>query len=58
LGTSRKSFINQIYSSKPDERLVGSLASTVSAFIHKIQFIRVHDVKEHKQMIKSLEWML
>jgi len=57
LGASRKSFINQIYESKPQERLIGSLASSVVAFMRNIDIIRVHDVKEHKQLIESLSWM-
>lgn len=57
LGASRKSFINHIYPSKPHNRLVGSLASSVVAFKAGISFIRVHDVKEHKQLLQSLEWM-
>jgi dihydropteroate synthase len=55
LGASRKSFINGLYSSAPNERLVGSLATTMIAFQKKIDYIRVHDVKEHKQLIQSLE---
>jgi len=58
LGASRKSFINNIYESKANERLIGSLATTVSAYLNNIQIIRVHDVKEHKQLLKSLKWML
>ena len=58
LGASRKSFINQIYPSKPQDRLVGSLATTVVAFMKNIDIIRVHDVKEHNEMIKSLSWMV
>ena len=58
LGASRKSFINSIYESTPQDRLVGSLATTVVAFMKKIDIIRVHDVKEHTEMIKSLAMVI
>jgi len=54
LGASRKSFINSIYPSSPDERLTGSLACTVAAYLKGIDIIRVHDVLEHRQMIETL----
>lgn len=55
LGTSRKSFINQIYESKPEERLCGTLATTALAFEKNINIVRVHDVKENKQFIETLK---
>ena len=55
LGASRKSFIGRIYDSIPKERLAGSLAATALAMQHNIHFVRVHDVKEHKQLIQTLE---
>jgi len=58
LGASRKSFINQIYPSSPEDRLMGSLATTALALIKKIDYIRVHDVQQHCQFIKSLTRML
>ena len=55
LGASRKSFIGRIYDSTPQERLAGSLAATALAMQHNIHFVRVHDVKEHKQLLQTLE---
>lgn len=55
LGASRKRFINQIYPSAPEERLAGSLATTSVAFVNKVSFIRVHDVREHKQFLLTME---
>ncbi len=55
LGASRKSFIGRIYDSNPKERIAGSLAATALAFQHNIHFVRVHDVKEHKQLLQTLE---
>ncbi len=51
LGASRKSFINKIYSSKPTDRLPGTLATAAYAILNKVDYLRVHDVKEHKQFI-------
>ena len=58
LGASRKSFINSIYQSEPQERLIGSLATTVAAGLKNVDIVRVHDVKEHKEMIESMAWVL
>jgi dihydropteroate synthase len=57
IGASRKSFINEIYKSTPEQRLMGSLATTVKACLSGVDIIRVHDVLEHKQMIESLAIM-
>jgi dihydropteroate synthase len=53
LGTSRKSFINRIVESKPSDRLSGTLATTSIAIDNKIDYIRIHDIKEHIQFIKT-----
>ena len=53
LGTSRKSFINRIVESKPSDRLAGTLATTSIAIDNKIDYIRIHDIKEHIQFIKT-----
>ena len=58
LGASRKSFINNIYSSNPKERLMGTLATAALAYIKNIDFIRVHDVQEHTEFLRSLARML
>ncbi len=54
LGASRKSFIGKIDGSNCDERLAGSLATTALAFQNGIEIVRVHDVLEHKKMLKTL----
>ncbi|KQC05636.1 MAG: hypothetical protein APR54_08090 [Candidatus Cloacimonas sp. SDB] len=54
LGASRKSFINRIYESEAFERLEGSLATSALAFHQGIDLVRVHDVKAHKRLIKTL----
>ena len=55
LGASRKSFIGKIYDSKPENRLEGSLAATALAFQNGIDIVRVHDVKQHKFFIQTLQ---
>lgn len=52
LGASRKSFINRISPSEPDERLGGSLATSYFALKAGAKIIRVHDVKEQLQFLQ------
>jgi len=52
VGHSRKSFIGQILSLPPAERLVGSLAAAVILLFNGAHILRVHDVKETKQAIE------
>ena len=54
LGTSRKRFIDQIYSSDVHHRLGGSLATTMLACLSGVNIIRVHDVQEHAQFLETL----
>ena len=55
LGTSRKSFIGNIYDSDSTGRLAGSLASTAFAFQNDIEIIRVHDVNEQKNFLNVMK---
>ncbi|MCK4654698.1 MAG: dihydropteroate synthase, partial [Candidatus Cloacimonetes bacterium] len=55
IGASRKSFICRIYKSEPTDRLEGSLAATGLAFQNGVEIIRVHDVKEHKRFLQTLQ---
>ncbi len=52
LGLSRKSFIGKILNVEADKRLAGSLAANVLALINGAKILRVHDVKETKELIK------
>lgn len=54
LGTSRKSFFDGVYPSDPEGRLLGTLATTAVAFYKKIDYIRVHDVLENSNFLKTL----
>ncbi len=52
VGASRKSMINAISPSAPEERLAGTLALHQKALDEGASIIRCHDVKEHAQMLK------
>ena len=54
VGLSRKSFIGNILEVDVDQRLAGTLASDAWAVLHGTGFIRVHDVKEHADMVRVL----
>ena len=60
LGTSRKSVIGLTLDLPAEERLEGTLATTVLGVQKGCAFVRVHDVKENKraiQMIRAImEW--
>jgi len=46
IGTSRKSFIGKLLDGAPaDQRLYGTIASTVAAVLNGAHIVRVHDVK-------------
>ncbi|MDF2613728.1 MAG: folP [Clostridia bacterium] len=49
LGTSRKSMIGLTLDVPVEERLEGTLATTVMGIMKGCKFIRVHDVKENKR---------
>lgn len=49
LGASRKSVIGLTLSLPADERLEGTIATTVLAVMQGCSFIRVHDVRENKR---------
>src|SRR5665647_207661 len=49
LGTSRKSFIGNILDLPTDQRVEGTVATTVVGIMKGCDFIRVHDVLENKK---------
>lgn len=52
VGTSRKTFIGNICNeSSPKDRLIGSLASVAVAIANGADIVRVHDVKETKDVV-------
>ena len=55
LGTSRKSVIGLTLDLPKDERVEGTLVTTVLAVLKGCMFVRVHDVKENIRTIKMAE---
>ena len=55
LGTSRKSMIGLALDLPVDQRLEGTLVTTVLAVQAGWNFIRVHDVKENVRAIRMME---
>jgi dihydropteroate synthase len=51
VGTSRKSFIGGVDGSPPEERLGGTIASSVLAAVEGAAVLRVHDVAEVRQAL-------
>jgi dihydropteroate synthase len=58
IGTSRKSFIGRIDGSEVDDRLGGSIASSVLAAAEGADVLRVHDVAETGQAMRVTEAVL
>lgn len=58
LGTSRKSVIGLTLNVPAQERMVGTVATTVLGVIKGCSFVRVHDIKENVQAIKMTEAIL
>lgn len=58
LGTSRKSVIGLTLNLPVEERLEGTLATTVLGRMKGAGFFRVHDVKENKRALKMTEAIL
>ena len=55
LGTSRKSVIGLTLDLPADQRVEGTLATTVIAVLKGAAFVRVHDVKENMRVIRMTE---
>lgn len=58
LGTSRKSMIGLSLNLPVEERLEGTIATTVMGVMKGCSFIRVHDVKENYRAMKMTEAIL
>ena len=55
LGTSRKSVIGLTLELPVEERMEGTLVTTVQAVLSRCAFVRVHDVKENKRAVQMAE---
>ncbi len=58
LGTSRKSLIGTILNVPADQRLAGTLATTIMGIEADCMFVRVHDVRAHADAIKVYETIM
>jgi len=58
LGTSRKSVIGLSLDLPKEERVEGTLATTIFAVMQGAAFVRVHDIKENKRAIMMAEAVL
>ena len=59
IGHSRKSFIGKVLNlEKPEDRLVGTLGVSAYLYLKKVDIIRVHDVKETKEIFEILKAIL
>lgn len=58
LGTSRKSVIGLTLDLPADQRVEGTLATTVMGVMKGCSFVRVHDIKENYRIIKMTEAIL
>lgn len=58
LGTSRKSVIGLTLNVPAQERVIGTVATTVMGVMKGCSFVRVHDIKENVEAIKMTEAIL
>ena len=59
LAASRKTVVGQVLGGlPPEERLEGTIATSMQAVYAGAQMVRVHDVKEHARAIRMLEAIL
>ena len=52
VGTSRKSMIGKLLENQPDERLAGTIATTVLGYISGGHIFRVHDVRPNRDALR------
>ena len=55
LGSSRKSVIGLTLDLPSEERLEGTLVTTVAAVEQSVSFVRVHDIKENARAINMAQ---
>ena len=58
LGTSRKSVIGNTLDLPTDQRVEGTLVTTVMGVMKGCSFVRVHDVKENLRAVKMTKAIL
>lgn len=55
VGASRKSFLGEVTGRPPAERVAGSLAAAAWCALHRVDILRVHDVRETVELLDTLE---
>ena len=55
VGTSRKSFIGRLLDREPEERLFGTAGSVAAAILNGADAIRVHDVREMRDVARVVD---
>lgn len=58
LGTSRKSVIGLTLNLSVEDRLSGTLATSAYGVMQGCSFLRVHDIKENREVVKMIEAIL
>ncbi len=58
IGTSRKSMIGNILNKPAEERLYGTLATVVLSILKGANIIRVHDVKETRDVVQVIDTII
>lgn len=56
IGLSRKSLIGKVLNNDPDKRLIGTIALNTLSILNGANIIRIHDIQEHKEVIKLMEF--
>ncbi|HEV7345397.1 MAG TPA: dihydropteroate synthase [Devosia sp.] len=52
VGTSRKSMIGKVLGNQPEERLAGTIATTVLGYVNGGHIFRVHDVRANRDALR------
>jgi len=55
VGTSRKSFIGRVLDEPVENRLMGTVASSIVAVVNGAHILRVHDVREVRSAVKIVD---
>ena len=55
MAISRKPFIGELLDIPSEDRLVGTITISMIGISHNASILRVHDVKEHAEMMKVVD---
>lgn len=57
IGHSRKSFLESVLNLPADQRLNGTLAVSSELVRAGVDILRVHDIREHRELSRTLTWL-